>query len=114
MREIIPNKDDMTIAKLLTHGGKNVTLYCVAKNPVLFEFDQYLIPTGRQRLYIKSAVIKFVNLVINVFSCFVIVYVFFFCLVYTLWKHPNLLPVLTTWPPVLQKISQGAGNEIAL
>ena len=80
MREIIPNKDDMTIAKLLTHGGKNVTLYCVAKNPVLFEFDQYLIPTGRQRLYIKSAVIKFVNFVINVFSCFIIVYVFLFSL----------------------------------
>ncbi|XP_038069170.1 eukaryotic translation initiation factor 2D-like [Patiria miniata] len=28
--------------------------------------------------------------------------------VYTLWKHPNLLPCLTTWPQVLDKISGGA------
>ena len=29
--------------------------------------------------------------------------------VYTLWKHPDLLPSLSTWPPVLDKISGGAG-----
>ncbi|XP_022102820.1 eukaryotic translation initiation factor 2D-like isoform X2 [Acanthaster planci] len=28
--------------------------------------------------------------------------------VYMLWKHPNLLPCLITWPPVLDKLSGGA------
>ncbi|KAJ6659907.1 hypothetical protein lerEdw1_018363 [Lerista edwardsae] len=28
--------------------------------------------------------------------------------VYTLWSHPHLLPVFTTWPPVLQKLVGGA------
>ncbi|XP_066481507.1 eukaryotic translation initiation factor 2D [Tiliqua scincoides] len=28
--------------------------------------------------------------------------------VYTLWSYPHLLPVFTTWPPVLQKLAGGA------
>ncbi|XP_014678119.1 PREDICTED: eukaryotic translation initiation factor 2D-like [Priapulus caudatus] len=28
--------------------------------------------------------------------------------VYTLWKHPDLLPALTTWPSVFKNLSQGA------
>ncbi|XP_020858600.1 eukaryotic translation initiation factor 2D isoform X2 [Phascolarctos cinereus] len=28
--------------------------------------------------------------------------------VYTLWSYPNLLPVFTTWPPVLEKLVGGA------
>ena len=31
-------------------------------------------------------------------------------IVYTLWKFPGLLPVFTTWPDVLNKISSGAGK----
>lgn len=32
----------------------------------------------------------------------------FFPTVYTLWKHPNLIPFLTTWPPVMSRIANGA------
>jgi len=32
----------------------------------------------------------------------------FFPTVYTLWKHPNLIPYLTTWPPVMSRIANGA------
>merc|ERR1719348_2821689 len=28
--------------------------------------------------------------------------------VYTLWRHPSLLPTLTTWPPVLARLTRGA------
>merc|ERR1719348_825988 len=28
--------------------------------------------------------------------------------VYTLWRHPSLLPTLTTWPPVLERLTRGA------
>ncbi|XP_060787443.1 eukaryotic translation initiation factor 2D isoform X2 [Neoarius graeffei] len=28
--------------------------------------------------------------------------------VYTLWRYPDLLPVFTTWPPVVQKLTGGA------
>ncbi|MBN3278719.1 EIF2D factor, partial [Polyodon spathula] len=30
--------------------------------------------------------------------------------VYTLWLFPDLLPVFTTWPAVLQKLAGGAGK----
>ena len=32
----------------------------------------------------------------------------FFPTVYTLWKYPQLLPFLTTWTPVMQRIANGA------
>jgi len=35
--EIIPNKDDMTVAKVVTHSGQIVNVFVVNKNPVLFE-----------------------------------------------------------------------------
>lgn len=32
----------------------------------------------------------------------------FYPTVYTLWHHPNLLPVFSTWPPVFERMSGGA------
>jgi len=32
----------------------------------------------------------------------------FFPSIYTLWKYPELLPFLTTWPPVMSRIANGA------
>ena len=35
--QIIPNKDEMTVAKVVTHSGNILNVYVVNKNPVLFE-----------------------------------------------------------------------------
>ena len=41
----------------------------------------------------------------NIDTCIVM-----FCLVYTLWQYPQLLPCFTTWPLVLEKLQNGAGK----
>ncbi|XP_071799844.1 eukaryotic translation initiation factor 2D-like [Asterias amurensis] len=71
--ELTPNKDDMTVMKIITHADCIVYVYCLTGTPVFFQIEKQLYPT-----------------------------------VYTLWKHPDLLPSLSTWPPVLDKISGGA------
>lgn len=43
--QIIPAKDDMTVAKIYTHSGESLVLYCVQKNPVFIEAFKELIPT---------------------------------------------------------------------
>jgi hypothetical protein len=35
--QIIPAKEDMTIAKIYTHSGDSLILYCVQRNPVFIE-----------------------------------------------------------------------------
>lgn len=43
--DIVPNKAEMTIAKISTHSGINVVVYCVGKNPVLIDVDGVVYPT---------------------------------------------------------------------
>ena len=43
--QIIPAKEDMTIAKIYTHSGDSLILYCVQRNPVFIEAFKELIPT---------------------------------------------------------------------
>ncbi|XP_062579935.1 eukaryotic translation initiation factor 2D-like [Saccostrea cucullata] len=43
--DIVPNKAEMTIAKINTHSGVNVLVYCVEKNPVLIDVDGVIFPT---------------------------------------------------------------------
>ncbi|XP_074642083.1 eukaryotic translation initiation factor 2D-like [Tubulanus polymorphus] len=72
--DIVPgNKEEMTIMKIYTHAGENVTVYCLHRNPIFFETKDHLYPT-----------------------------------VYTMWKYPGILPVFTTWPPVIKKLQAGA------
>ena len=33
-------------------------------------------------------------------------------IVYTLWKHPDMIHYFTTWPPVFSKLTAGAGLMI--
>jgi translation initiation factor 2D len=42
----IPNKDEMTLMKIFTHSGDNVQVYCVNKNPAVFEVNHQYYPTG--------------------------------------------------------------------
>lgn len=55
--------------------GENVSVYCLRKNPILFEYDGILYPT-----------------------------------VYTLWRYPAMVPLLTTHVNVIDKLRSGAGN----
>ena len=45
-QQIIPNKDEMTVAKVVSHSGQILNVFIVNKNPVLFEDrDGKLFPT---------------------------------------------------------------------
>lgn len=43
--DIVPNKAEMTTAKINTHSGLNVLVYCVEKNPVLIDIDGVIYPS---------------------------------------------------------------------
>ena len=45
--KLLPNKEEMTVMKILTHGETLVTCYCLKKNPILFEIEGVLYPTGK-------------------------------------------------------------------
>ncbi|XP_070563813.1 eukaryotic translation initiation factor 2D-like [Ptychodera flava] len=45
LREIVPNKDEISVMKVYTHAGNNVIAYCLHKNPIFFELDKRLLPT---------------------------------------------------------------------
>lgn len=38
--DIIPSKEEVTIVKIYTHAGDNAYIYCVNKQPILFEVDK--------------------------------------------------------------------------
>ncbi|XP_064625145.1 eukaryotic translation initiation factor 2D-like [Lineus longissimus] len=73
LRDLVPNKEEMSVMKIFTHSEDNVMVYVLKKNPIFFEVDRVVYPT-----------------------------------VYTLWKFPDLLPVFTTWAPVIQRLQKGA------
>jgi translation initiation factor 2D len=43
---VVPNKEEMTTMKIYTSSGESVTVYCLSKNPVFFEINKELFPTG--------------------------------------------------------------------
>lgn len=44
--EIIPNKEEITVMKIMTHSGQNVTGYCLNGDPIFFEIEKRVIPSG--------------------------------------------------------------------
>ncbi|XP_017504428.3 eukaryotic translation initiation factor 2D isoform X5 [Manis javanica] len=92
--ELVPGKEELNVVKLYTHRGEVVTVYVSGGNPILFELEKNLYPTGK------------VTLVIGLLA----VSIFWVSLwaVYTLWSYPDLLPTFTTWPLVLEKLVGGA------
>lgn len=54
LMSLLPNKEEMSVMKLLTHSDKNVTCYCLQKNPIFFEVDGLIFPTGNDFLTILS------------------------------------------------------------
>lgn len=44
--ELIPNKEELNVVKIYAHKGDAVTLYVLHKNPLFFELEKRLYPTG--------------------------------------------------------------------
>ena len=46
MVELIPNKEELNVIRIYTHKGEAVTVYADSRNPILFEIEKALYPTG--------------------------------------------------------------------
>lgn len=46
LSELVPNKEELNVVKIYAHKGDAVTVYVLHKNPVFFEVDKKLFPTG--------------------------------------------------------------------
>lgn len=46
LSELVPNKEELSVLKSYAHKGDAVTVYVLHKNPVFFEVDKKLFPTG--------------------------------------------------------------------
>uniref|UniRef100_A0A8C6FI51 Eukaryotic translation initiation factor 2D n=1 Tax=Moschus moschiferus TaxID=68415 RepID=A0A8C6FI51_MOSMO len=118
--ELVPGKEELNIVKLYAHRGDAVTVYVSGGNPILFELEKNLYPTGWCSGFglLASEVINEIpdgSLSLQWDSGSKSTVVLFFCscspgeaIVYTLWSYPDLLPTFTTWPLVLEKLVGGA------
>lgn len=46
LSEVVPNKEELNVIKLYTHKGDAITVYANSRNPVMFEMEKTLYPTG--------------------------------------------------------------------
>lgn len=46
LNELIPNKEELNVVKIYAHKGDAVTLYVLHRNPVFFQLEKQLYPTG--------------------------------------------------------------------
>lgn len=49
LAELIPNKEELNVIKIYSHKGEAVTVYMNHRNPILFEVEKVLYPTGREK-----------------------------------------------------------------
>lgn len=54
LTELVPNKEEMTIAKVHCHNGQDILIYCLHKNPIFFDVDGVVFPTGRSLLCLTN------------------------------------------------------------
>lgn len=47
--ELIPGKEELNVVKLYAHKGDAVTVYMIGGNPILFELEKNLYPTGTEQ-----------------------------------------------------------------
>ncbi|KAL9950933.1 hypothetical protein ACROYT_G043506 [Oculina patagonica] len=45
LSEIIPNKEEITVMRIMTHSGQNVTVFCLSGEPIFFEIEKKVLPT---------------------------------------------------------------------
>lgn len=48
LSELVPNKEELNVVKIYAHKGDAVTLYVLHKNPLFFELEKRLYPTGEK------------------------------------------------------------------
>lgn len=53
LSELVPNKDELNVVKVYAHKGDAVTLYVLHKNPLFFELEKRLYPTGEKKHHCK-------------------------------------------------------------
>lgn len=58
LSELVPNKEELNVVKIYAHKGDAVTLYVLHKNPVFFELDKRIYPTGRVSVSLRHALKK--------------------------------------------------------
>jgi len=46
IKELVPTKDEMSVLKLETHSFETVVVYSIQKNPMFFQIDKVIYPTG--------------------------------------------------------------------
>lgn len=46
LSELVPNKQELNVVKIYAHKGDAVTVYVLQKNPLFFEVERRLYPTG--------------------------------------------------------------------
>ena len=47
LRDVVPNKEEMSVMKLYSHAGHNVIVYILIKTPIFFELEKEIFPTGK-------------------------------------------------------------------
>lgn len=47
LAELVPNKEELNVIKIHSHKGEAITVYMNHRNPILFEVEKVLYPTGR-------------------------------------------------------------------
>ena len=50
IQELIPNKEEITVMKVLTHSGHNIPVYFLNGEPMFFEMDRQVIPSGNYHI----------------------------------------------------------------
>lgn len=51
LSELVPNKEELNVVKIYAHKGDAVTLFVLHKNPLFFELEKRLYPTGEKHSY---------------------------------------------------------------
>lgn len=46
--ELVPNKEELNVVRVYAHKGDAVTIYVLHKNPLFFELEKRLYPTGEK------------------------------------------------------------------
>lgn len=46
VKELVPTKDEMSVMKLETHSLETVVVYTIQKNPMFFQIEKVIYPTG--------------------------------------------------------------------
>lgn len=47
LAELVPNKEELNVIKIYSHKGEAITVYMNHRNPILFEVEKVLYPTGK-------------------------------------------------------------------